>query len=406
MGMYHSCITTANNGSLMCWGNNPYGQLGYGNVYRVGDVDYPYEAGFVNVSGPARLITCGGSHTCALLVDNVSLSCWGLNNAGQLGYNHTNKIGDDENVTSAGFVQWQAQLPTPTVTPSTTATVAPSASRSTSPAPSTSAAATASASVSVTAVPTSLQIVQISSGQAHTCILTNNGSVMCWGKNTDGRLGYANTNTIGDNEHPFTAGFINTGSMPFTQLAAGNYHTCALTINGSVMCWGRNDNGQCGYGHVNNIGDNELPSFAGYVRLPGGVTVVQVVAGAMHTCALASNGSVACWGYNSYGELGFGHMNIIGDNESPSGYVVLGVPVKLLSTVSGAHHTCGLTANGSTFCWGLNGDGQLGYGHTSNIGDNEYPSSAGFVNTGGIAFADLHVGAMHTCGLYTNGSVK
>jgi alpha-tubulin suppressor-like RCC1 family protein len=176
-----------------------------------------------------------------------------------------------------------------------------------------------------------------------------------------------------------------------------------------VLCWGLNDYGQLGYGHTNVIGNNELPASAGYVQMPGGIPVSQVVAGIFHTCALTSNGSVLCWGYNSGGELGLGHVNDIGDNELPStaGFIKLGVGViaKRLGSGPNAHHTCALVAQGSAICWGNNDAGQLGYGHWNYIGDNEYPSAAGFVNAS-ATFSDIRCGYLHTCGLYTNGSVK
>jgi alpha-tubulin suppressor-like RCC1 family protein len=254
-----------------------------------------------------------------------------------------------------------------------------------------------------------VQVVQIMVADVHTCILTSIPSVMCWGSNDYGQLGYGHKLQIGDDDMPFTAGYVNTGTVPIAQLTGGYAHSCAVTVNGSVMCWGYNSNGQLGYGHINNIGDNELPVSAGYVRLPGGISVTQVVAGAFHSCALSSNGSVACWGSNGYGELGLGHTNKIGDNELPStsGFAVLGVPVTLLGSGCMAQHVCALALNGSAICWGFNTFGNLGYGHVNNIGDNEYPSSAGFVNAGALAvFVDIHCGQGVTCGLYSNGSVK
>jgi alpha-tubulin suppressor-like RCC1 family protein len=257
---------------------------------------------------------------------------------------------------------------------------------------------------------TALQITDVVAGGYHTCILTNDGRIVCWGMNFAGQLGYGHTNTLGDNENPYQASYVNTNGVPVVQLAAGFHYTCALTVNGSVLCWGLNTYGQLGYGHTNNIGDDELPSTAGYVQLPGGITVMQVVAANRHTCALAQNGSVACWGYNQEGELGLGNTNQIGDDEAPSsaGFTKLTFAVSLLGTGPAAAHTCAVTANGSAICWGRNDFGQLGYGHVNNIGDNQYPTStAGFVNAGVlVAFASVRCGWLFTCGRYSNGSVK
>jgi alpha-tubulin suppressor-like RCC1 family protein len=437
-GLSHACIIVSN-GSVMCWGEGHYGALGYGNTNNVGDTEFPGSAGLVSVPGPIRVITAGGYHTCALKSDNTSLSCWGNNDNGELGYGNTRTIGDDESPAAAGFVQWQALSATPTMTVSSSATptftasttssvsatqyatVSSTASKTSAASPTSSRSSTVSSSATLTASSTAssaassqstltavaLQIAQVAAGGYHTCILTNNGSVMCWGSNSNGQLGYGHNNSIGDNELPRTAGFVSAGPVSLTMLAAGTSHMCALALNGSVACWGYNAAGELGYGHTNHIGDNELPSSAGYIQLPRGIFVVQIVAGASHTCALASNGSVACWGSNANGELGYGHTNKIGDDEFPSsaGFVRLGVAVTQLGSGTLAYHTCALLVNGSAICWGSNADGALGYGHTNDVGDNEYPSFSGFVKAG-VTFASMRAGEHFTCGVTVNGSVK
>jgi alpha-tubulin suppressor-like RCC1 family protein len=262
----------------------------------------------------------------------------------------------------------------------------------------------------LTQLATAVLLVDVVAGNYYTCVLTNNGSTMCWGLNNYGQLGYGHTVTIGNDELPFVAGFVNTGMVAVAQLAAGAYHTCALTINGSVLCWGSNGAGQLGYGNLNDIGDNELPVSAGYVQFSGTATIVQVTAGAYFSCSLTSFGSVTCWGFNGNGELGLGHTSNIGDNELPSvvGFINLGgAVVTRLSTGLLAGHTCALIANGSAICWGSNSNGQLGYGHVGSVGDDEYPYQAGFVSVGAsVVFSDIRAGGFHTCGLTTNGSVK
>lgn len=86
------------------------------------------------------------------------------------------------------------------------------------------------------------------------------------------------------------------------QMCAGSSHNCVVTTTGSVVCWGLNGNGQLGLGHVNNIGDDETPADAGPVPLGG--TAVAVACGQYHTCALLTTASVRCWGYGYYGQLG------------------------------------------------------------------------------------------------------
>jgi cysteine-rich repeat protein len=111
--------------------------------------------------------------------------------------------------------------------------------------------------------------------------------------------------------------------LSVSQLAASFNHTCVLLNSGTVRCWGLGDNGRLGYGNTNSVGDNETPLEA-YALLPNngdvnvGGSVVQLTAGGNHTCALLSSGTVRCWGNSSAGQLGYGNTNFIGDNESPA----------------------------------------------------------------------------------------
>lgn len=100
------------------------------------------------------------------------------------------------------------------------------------------------------------------------------------------------------------------------QVVAGYRHTCALSETGRVRCWGESGSGRLGYGNLNDIGDNEEPAVAGDVDVGG--TVIQITAGGEHTCALLDTGKVRCWGEGTFGALGYGNMNDIGDDEKPS----------------------------------------------------------------------------------------
>src|SRR5262249_21570497 len=153
-------------------------------------------------------------------------------------------------------------------------------------------------------------------------------------------------------------------------------------------------------------GDNELPSSVGPVSVTTtpGATVKELAAGSAHTCALLSDGSVKCWGYAFGGEPGNGNKVHIGDNEMPSSVgprsltTVPGVTVEALRT--GADHTCTLLSDGSVKCWADNSSGQLGYGTTHIIGDNELPSSVGAVSittTPAVTVKSLTGGGLHTC---------
>ena len=173
----------------------------------------------------------------------------------------------------------------------------------------------------------------LSAAGLRTCALTMAGGVRCWGYGSMGQLGYGNTLNVGDDEAPATAGDVNVGT-PVVQLAAGEYHTCALLQNGNVRCWGNGNFGALGYGNTLDIGDDEVPATAGDVNL--GAPVVQLAAGEYHTCALLQNGNVRCWGSGLYGALGYGNFDNIGDDEAPAiaGDVNIGSPLAACSAPS------------------------------------------------------------------------
>lgn len=246
----------------------------------------------------------------------------------------------------------------------------------------------------------SLPVVQVVTGDYHTCALFDTGKVRCWGYGAYGATGYGNQDTIGDNE--LATKDVNVGGT-VVQLSAGGYHTCALLDDGAVRCWGQNTYGELGYGNIDTIGDNEVPGFAGDVNVGG--EVVQIASGPTHTCAILATGAVRCWGYNGYGQLGYGNTASIGDDEVPddAGNVDLGA--EAIQIAVGTYHTCAVLTDGAVRCWGYNGYGQLGYGNTDSIGDNEAPADADDVDVGGPV-TQVSLGEYHTCALLETGTVR
>jgi alpha-tubulin suppressor-like RCC1 family protein len=307
-------------------------------------------------------VVAGASHTC-LLNANGSVMCWGQGNSGKLGYGSTAAIGKT-NATlpyTAGYVN------------------------------------------------TGTSFIQIAVGGSHTCGLTGNGSVMCWGSGTGGVLGYGSTSNVADtcSSLPYTKGFVNTGTA-FVQIVVGGSHTCGLTANGSVMCWGSSSSGQLGYGNKNNVGDKNttLPYTAGFVNT--GTAFVQIASGSSHTCGLAGNGSVMCWGAGAFGKLGYGNADNVGTTNTTLPYMqgFVDTRTSFAKIFAFADGTCGLTGNGSVMCWGYGLDGELGYGVATSVGDTAttLPYTQGFVKSG-TAFVQIAIGFAHTCGLVANGSV-
>jgi len=201
--------------------------------------------------------------------------------------------------------------------------------------------------------------------------------VRCWGWGAYGQLGYGNINSIGDDEAPATAGDVNFGSGTAVQVATGGNHTCVLLDTGVVRCWGIGSLGALGYGNTATIGDDEDPATAGDVNVGG--TATQLAAGDNHTCALLDTGDVRCWGSGQDGRLGYGNSLYIGDDEAPATAGNVNVGGTVVQVAAGTFHTCAVLDTGAVRCWGYSADGQLGYGNTNTIGDDETPASAGDV---------------------------
>ena len=328
-------------------GGNGDGDGGVGT----GDVGTPTTDALM--LAPSVRIAAGTAHTCALTAAG-RVRCWGDGQYGQLGYGNTQRIGDNEQPATAGDV-----------------------------------------SVGGT-------VVQIVAGEAHTCVLLENGNVRCWGDSMFGQLGYANTTRIGDDELPSSIGVVDVGA-PVMQIAGGIAFTCALTLSGGVRCWGDNQYGQLGYGNTQNVGDTETPASRGDIPLGGTATAIS--AGTAHACALMMGGAVRCWGDAMFGQLGYGNVTRIGDNEPPSmaGDVPLGTTAIAIS--ADEVHTCAITTANNVRCWGDNQFGQLGYGNTTRRGDNEPASQAGDVPLG-MAAVELEMGIAHTCARSAAGAVR
>jgi alpha-tubulin suppressor-like RCC1 family protein len=246
------------------------------------------------------------------------------------------------------------------------------------------------------------RIVQIETGETHSCALFNDGGVRCWGT---GILGYGREEVIGDNESPSSAGDVPLGA-PAQQIGLGSGFSCVLYRAGNVRCWGDGFGGKLGYGNEQNLGaEGDTPSMLEDVDLGG--TVEQIAVGYEHSCALLESGSVRCWGYGSLGKLGYGNEIDIGDDETPGSHEPVELGGSVISIAAGASHTCALLDGGRVQCWGSGFHGILGYGDVSNpnVGDDETPADAGDVNVG-AAVAEIAPGGSQTCARLTSGAVR
>lgn len=287
-----------------------------------------------------RKLSAGFGFTCALRFDG-RVQCWGRNNHGQLGLGHTNTRGVNPGEMGAALS-------------------------------------------SVDVGPGAL-VVDIASNSGTTCILRQDGRVQCWGdvQNEWSSADPYEPVILGDQpaEMGVNLPTVDLGSgSPATRLIGGGmYSMCVLRQDGSLKCWGDNFSGQLGLGDSLNrspldaqvMGDN-LPA----VDLNSLGVVQMAMTGHIgnHACALLTDGSVRCWGFDGLGALGNGAgqfiagvkiSNPIGDEPGEMGphlpSVDLGPGTVVQEVAVGEHATCVLLQDGTIKCWG----GGFGVGETN-----------------------------------------
>ncbi len=311
----HTCAVTVA-GGVQCWGLNNFGQLGDGTT-----TDSLTAVAVTGLASGVVAVAAGDAHACALTATGA-VKCWGNNSWGQLG---------------DGSMSYRTEP------------------------------------VSVASL--SSGVVAISTGAMHSCALTATGAVRCWGYNGAGTLG---DGTFATRTMPVQVVGLTSG---IAAIAAGGAHTCALTAEDGVLCWGHNNAGQVGDGtRVTRFEPVQV------VGLSTGVTAISTGEG--HSCALTKAGIMSCWGHNSAGQLGRGASG----EETPAPVVGLSaVPVAIAAF---RYNSCAIAASGAAQCWGINGSGQLGNGTTN--GNFAVPVPQNVIAAGLI---EIEGGYDSTCGL-------
>jgi RHS repeat-associated protein len=279
-GTMHSCALL-NTGTVECWGYNANGQLGDGTTAK--------RLTPVAVSGIATATQISANHytTCALL-SGGSIKCWGYNHSGQLGDGTTTRRLTPVSVSgvsnavqvAVGYLSACALLSTGSVMcwgdnsqgelgdGTTTQHLTP---------------------VAVSGLSSATQIALAANAGEHACARLSNGTVDCWGLNSDGQLG---DNTTTERLIPVAV----SGITNSTQVSAGDGSSCAVLSDGTVKCWGDNSNGQ--------IGDGTTTTRKTPVTVTGISTATQITSGHYHNCVALTNGTIGCWGNNFDGEIG------------------------------------------------------------------------------------------------------
>ena len=290
-GMYHTCAIGSDDRAY-CWGQGIFGKLGDGT----GDSRYtptmvPDATTYSQISTSAD-----GEHTCGITRDTKKLRCWGLNDSYQVGDGTADDRSSPVDVDSATNYK------------------------------------------------------MVSAGGNHTCAITDAGQLKCWGENTNHQLGDGTLDTQ-------TTPSVIDASTSYKRVSAGRTHTCGITTTDQLRCWGDGTEGQLG---VSDTVGRSTPT-----PVTGGLTYREVSTGTYHTCAVTLSNQVRCFGDNAGGQIGdstpftrFEPTAITGTNT-------------FSKVVVGGTHSCAITTSGQPMCWGLGTWGQLGNGDTSTL---NYPS--------------------------------
>lgn len=278
-GAGHTCAILTG-GAVKCWGLNSDGQLGNGSTLSS---TQPVDVS--SMGSGVVAVSANQAHTCAVTAERVA-KCWGSNSNGQLGNNSTTSSSVPVTVAAAGGVS------TISTGLNFTCAVTPAGDAvcwGANGAGQLGNNSTADSSIPVS-VATLSSVTSITAGYRHACAIAG-GVVKCWGPNLFGQLGDSS-------QQPSLVPVVVPNLGPgATWVQTRMHHTCAITAGGVAKCWGMNGNGQ--------LGDGSTSTSSPPVIVEGlGSGVVAINPGAYHTCAMTSEGAVKCWGQGTVGQLG------------------------------------------------------------------------------------------------------
>jgi alpha-tubulin suppressor-like RCC1 family protein len=347
------------NGTIDCWGSNQYGNLGIGSAVATDCKVNPNDAAGQcsnlprTVSGSYIDLSVGDDYACAVKSDGT-VACWGRGDGSRQGQQ--------------------------------------------SPAPGNNCVVS---SATCQRGPTTLSslsgITRVETGEFHTCAITGTKQVRCWGQGAAGQLG--NPDAMENQASPVGVRVnASTALAGVSQLALGDYHTCAALEAGGVSCWGEDQNGQLGQGAI------AIPACSTTVKCLkvatpvaalNGVGITKLVAGERFSCVLrASDSRVYCWGDNSKHQLG------VGDTTARATPTAVNLPggLKFIDVAAGQGHACALEQSGDVYCWGANNQDQCGSGFANPL---TVPSKV----PGATDVLAITAGRSHTCGRVTTGAI-
>ena len=320
MEFYPDLVPAALTPFLWVWGANDSSQLANPDA-ATSSRSSPYSM----VNGTAtnwRWVACGQSHMAAIKTDGT-LWAWGLGTSGQLGAGNSSTRNSPV-TTSGGGTTWR----------------------------------------------------QVAAGFNHTTAVKTDGTLWCWGINTQGQLG---DNTSSVRSSPVTT---TGGGTIWKQVSAGQQHTAAVKTDGTLWGWGA------------TTGDGTTTSRSSPVTTTGGGTTwKQVACGYRHTAAVKTDGTLWTWGTNTNGELG---DNTSSGRSSP--VTTTGGGTTWKQVAGGRNNTAAIKTDGTLWCWGFNGNGSIG-DNTSSVRSSPVTTAAGGTNWYSVAMNQ------QTAGIKTDGTL-
>ena len=364
----HSCALASDH-TVWCWGDDTDGQLGDGPVVngttQLQLVPVPVVVASGKLGG-VKAITTGYLHSCALLTGGTVL-CWGSDQSGQLGDGTT------------GEGTWSTR-------------VVPVAVRN------------------GTDTGKLTHVTSISASQYHTCAVRKDHTAWCWGYDASGELGDGLRGDAVLHLHPLPVQVRN-GSHALsgvTAISAGVNFTCARRSDATAWCWGSDFQGNLGDGTTGHAGDHDRLRPVQVRSASGPLTNVKAISsGEGGACALRTDGSAWCWGDAYNGQIGDGHRGDATNSRLKAVRVHQGHGLFTAATAitTGSAHSCALRSDHTAWCWGYDAYGELGDGTTGHGGLRLLPVQVHKGSGKMTHVKAIDAGTVHTCALRTDSTV-